>query len=229
MKALKYGWTLFLGLSMLVCGGAQAFAQSSRQSRAVVPQNPNPLPEVPAIDAALLGEPQGEYRDPLRPPVIIDNLMGQGKYTEVVTELDKLVKSGEGNTCYNMFMAYQTYTSLRNSDAAQAEEYAKKQNEVKAELEKKCANSAVVYLMKALEYQGRPEAVVALMSKAMELDSTLELCYELHGKALWQLNRPEEACAVFAKGAELGSLVLESLYNTYCRAFMPVEEPAPAE
>lgn len=223
MKALKYGLTLVLGLSMSVCGGTQLFAQSSRQTREVTPQNPNPLPEEPAIDAAWQEEPQGEYRDALRPPVIIDNLMGAGKYTEVVTELDKLVKSGEGDACHRLFMAYQTYASLMNFDAAQAEEYTKKQNEVKVELEKKCANSAVTYLMKALENQSRPDAVVALTGKAMEIDSTLELCYELRGHALWQLNRAEEACDVFAKGAEQGNPVLVSLYSTYCRAFMPVE------
>lgn len=224
MKALKYGWALMLGLSLSV-GGAPLFAQSSGQSKAVTPQNPNPLPEVP--EATAVTEPQGEYRDALRPPVIIDNLMGSGKYTEVVTELDKLVKSGEGDACLRLFIAYQTYTSLKNFDPAQAEEYAQKQDVVKAELEKKCANSALTYLMKALESQGQPATVVAMASKAMEIDSTLGLCYELRGQALWQLNRAEEACADFAKGAETGNPGSVALYSTYCRAFM--EEPAPAE
>lgn len=225
MKALKYGLTLMLGLTMLGFG-ARLQAQSSGQSREVVPQNPNPLPELEATAAT---EPDGEYRDALRTPVIIDNLMGSGKYAEVVTELDKLVKSGEGDPCHRMFIAYQTYISLKNFDPAQAEEYAKKQDVVKAELEKKCANSAVAYIMKAQESQGQPAQVVALMTKAIEIDSTLEMCYALRGNALWQLNRAEEACADFAKGAETGSPLLETLYSTYCRAFMPVEEPAPAE
>lgn len=227
MKALKYGWALFLGLSLSVCGSAQLFAQSSGQSREVTPQNPNPLPEVPVATAAT--EPQGEYREALRPPVIIDNLMGYGKYAEVVTELDKLVKSGEGDPCHRLFMAYQTYASLMNFDPDQAEEYTKKQEVTKAELEKKCPNSAVVYLMKALESQGQPAQVVTLLTKAVEIDSTLGLCYELRGNALWQLNQPEEACADFAKGAEMGNPGSKALYGTYCRAFMPVEEPAPAE
>lgn len=224
MKALKFGLTLMLGLSM-GCG-AQAFAQSSGQTAAVTPNNPNTLSEVPVAGEAVQDASQAEYQDALRPPMTVENLMGEGKFTEAVAELDKFVKSGQGDACYRMYVAYQTYTSLMNFDANQAAGYAQKRDALKAEMEKKCANSAVTYIMKAQQAGQTPGMVVTLMTKAMEIDPKLELCYELRGNALWQLGQSKEACADFAAGAKTGNPALSSLYNTYCRAFMTEEAPA---
>ena len=228
MKALKYGLALMLSLSML---GFNAQAQSSKQTKKVVPSNAETSAEVIAAANAPVEEISSVVaKEPDRgipTPKAIEDLLMQQNYTKAIEEFEKFIATAKGDACDLLYLPFTFYARLNYMDEAKSAEYTKKMNFYRNAYFEKCANSIEAYLLKDQMTEPRiPDSTVVWMTKAIEIDPAYAYLYSLRGEALWRLERKQEACADFEKAIELNndSFAVE-FHRTYC-ADIPKEEEA---
>ncbi len=213
MKALKYGLTLVLGLSMGM--GAQAFAQASGQTQEVIPNNPNTLPEVvgPQSETSM---PSGEQRG-IPTPKYIEDMVTEGKFVEAETEFNKFIKKAKGDPCNLLYLSMSFYARLAREDSAKAQEHQTKRDEYMAKLETTCANMSDLYILKATtDANLTPERMIYWMDKAAAVDTSYSLIYSMRGEAYRALGQTEKACADFKRVKELEPDSQNYYYDVIC-------------
>lgn len=219
MKALKYGLTLVLGLSM--GWGAQAFAQASGQTQEVVPNNPNTLPEVPIVGSQDVDSLDEHPQRGVPTPKAIEDMIRNKEFAKAVSEFEKFMKKANGNPCDLIYLRVTFYGNLRHVDtnAIQIEQYKAKEEQYISELEKKCPNMPEIYVIKAfLESNDgeNQEILIQYLTKAIELDNEYSMGYSMRGNAYWNLGQTEKACADFKKAAQLKDQMGLMLYQQNC-------------
>ncbi|MDE5559358.1 MAG: tetratricopeptide repeat protein [Bacteroidales bacterium] len=232
MKALKYGLTLMLGLSML---GFSAQAQSSKQTKKVVPSNAQTSESFEAVENAPAAEiSPAVAKEPDRgipTPKAVEELLMQQNYTKAIEEFEKFIATAKGDSCDLLYLPYTFYARLNFLHPSKSSEYTKKMKYYMAEYQRKCSNSVEAYLLKDDMTEPRiPDSTLVWMTKALEIDSTYARIYSIRGEALWQLQRHKEACADFEKAKELNEN--DSFATEFLRmncANLPKEEENPAE
>ena len=217
MKALKYGLTLALGLSMLGFG-ARLQAQSSSQTAEVVPAHATPLPDVAPVMATDQPEAQMEPQDRGIPvPKEIEELIAKKDYENAVKEFDKFIKTAKGDPCVLIYLPLSFYERLAMEDkSSMSASYQEKAKSYMDKYMQTCGNTADAYLLLERFDKKTPEVTVTRMTEAIKLDPDYAIPYAARGNALWLLNRTTEACADFAKAKELGDAYAVSFLRMNC-------------
>lgn len=205
MKALKYGLTLILGLSMLGFGTRLQAQVASGQTAEVVPATPVALPEVPPAD-----EDNGQEEEEEQPqrgmvtPKPIEDMVSRGEYAQAVVEFEKYMKTASGDPCDLLYLPYSFYDRLQFEDTANSAAHQETRDKYLAKFFKTCSNSPEVYVLKDRMSDPRtPESTLEYMNKALAIDPSYGQLYSMRGDALWALGRKKEACADFEKSKEL--------------------------
>lgn len=221
MKALKYGLTLMLGLSMLGFGARLQAQVASGQTADVVPATPVALPDVLPADE---NEDEQEEEQPQRgmvTPKPIEDMVSRGEYAQAVAEFEKYMKTASGDPCDLLYLPYSFYDRLQFEDTANTAVHKETRDKYLAKFYKTCSNSPEVYVLKDRMSDPRtPESTLEYMNKALAIDPNYAQLYSMRGDALWALGRKEEACADFKKSQEL-------LNDSYSKRFL--EENCNAE
>lgn len=212
MKTLKYGLTLILSLSM-VCGtsvSAQEAGQATQASSAWRPKHEAP-----------------------RLPDAIDNLITSGAYAKAEAEFEKYMKTVKFEPCDMIYVPYMFYSRLLEEDTTSTAIYQEKVNAYAGQYLQSCGNTFEAYMMRINKTDPQDlDAIVTLVTAAMQIESDAVFLYGMRGSVLWQLQRTEEACADFKKAKELDESYAD-YYDTQCvkpeDAQDAAAEPAPAE
>ena len=204
MKALKYGLTLVLGLSMLGFS-ARVQAQASGQTANVVPAHAAALSDV-AVEQDGLTAQQAEEQPQrgIPTPKAIEDLMDQGDYETAVKEFDKFIKTAKGNPCDLIYLPMSFYDRLAVEDTSKTDYYKAQAKSYLDKYMQTCGNTADAYLLQERFDKQTPEVTVTRMTQAIKLDPDYIMPYTVRGNALWALGRTNEACADFTKAKELG-------------------------
>ena len=175
MKALKYGLTLMLGLSMLGLG-TRVQAQSSGQTQAVTPEHPNTLADVqPAQQSTMT---QGGVQRGIPTPKYIEDMVSDGKFVEAEEEFNKFIKKAQGDPCDLLYLRMSFYARLMRDDIANAETHQAKRDGYISELEKTCPNMVDLHILKAsMDPSASPENIIYWMDKAAAVDTSYSLIY----------------------------------------------------
>lgn len=214
MKALKYGLTLMLGLSMLGFS-ARVQAQTSGQTANVVPAHATPLPEVQLAQQSAMSQ-EGEQRG-IPTPKHIEDMVAEGKFVEAETEFNAFIKKAQGDPCNLLYLRMSFYTRLMRDDVANAQAHQAKRDGYLAELEKTCPNMADLYIFKAsMDPNQSPENIIYWMTKAAEADASYSLIYIMRSDAYRALGQTEKACADLKKVKELNPDYQDYFYDTMC-------------
>ena len=212
MKALKYGLTLILGLSM-VCG-ASVWAQEAGQ-------------------AAQTGSEWRPKHEAPRLPDAINNLLTSGAYTKAEAEFEKYMKTVKFDACDMIYVPYMFYSRLLEEDTTSTALYQEKVDAYANQYLQSCGNTFEAYMMRINKTDPQDfDAIVTLVTAAMQIEPDATFLYGMRGSALWQLQRTEEACADYKKAKELDESYAD-YYDTQCvkpeEAQDAAAEPAPAE
>lgn len=204
MKALKYGLTLVLGLTVLGFS-ARVQAQTAGQ----------------------------QNNEGVRIPAYIGNLVDQQAYGKAMVEFDKFIKTAPGDLCDILRLSFMFYNNLLQVDTAKADSYKGKVDSYRDQYLQSC-NTAYAYLLKNEQMNPQNfDSTVVWMTRAIALDATDGNLYLTRGYALWQLQRTEEACADYKKAKDLDEEFYGSNYDTWCvtpeESAEVAAEPAPAE
>lgn len=216
MKALKYGLTLLLGLS--VCGfGTRVSAQASGQTAEVVPANANPLPDVPATQTTAPTQQQEQPQRGVPTPKAVEALVNNGEYTKAVEEFEKFIKTVKGNQCDMSYLPYTFYDRLLVEDTSRTAYYQEKVKFYADKFLSTCSNTVEAYLMKDSQANPRiPDSTIVWMTRAISLDKNYAILYTMRGEALWELKRTKEACADFEKAVGMNDGYAKEFYDMNC-------------
>lgn len=203
MKALKYGLTLVLGLSMLSGTGLRA-------------QNIELAPPSEASPAGPTWQPKHE------PPHLSETLrkyIASEDYNRALSEFEKYKKSASLTECEMVFVHYTFYSLLldANTDTAKIAFYQGKIDTYANSFLQSCGNTVEGCIMKmARQVERIPDSTVAWMTIAIKLEPEMPMLYNTRGSALWELGQTEEACADFKKAKELDANMYADYYDTHC-------------
>lgn len=243
MNALKY-YVFLLCLGLMVLGfNAPAAAQTaSGQTKAVVPRHPQPLPDLDSAQQArvlefLQNDPATRATAPstfpdsaqiaaqreknpqrgMPTPLPIEIMVNEGKYAQAVSEFEKYMDTAQGDPCDLIYLPFTFYRRLLDENPFEEEFYQGKVNFYIDKFLETCGNTVEGYQFKEGMMEPKiPDSAVVWMTKAIELDSTVNMLYLIRGHALWELQRTREACADYKKAAELQNWEAADMYEQRC-------------
>lgn len=198
MKALKYGLTLILGLSML------------------------------GFNARVQAQMAAQQNNELRIPAQIGDFVDQQAYAKAMVEFEKFIKTVQSNPCESFRLSLMFYNDLLQVDTTKTAFYQEKVDSYTNQYLQSCGNTAYAYLLKNARMESQDfDSTVVWMTKAIALNSTDAYLYHVRGYALWQLQRTEEACVDYKKAKELDEFYAD-YYDTQCvKPEESAEAPAP--
>lgn len=184
MKALKYGLTLLLGLS--VCSfGTRVFAQASGQT----------AEGQSVTEQASRG---------VQMPETIMKMLDNGDYAKAVMEFEKFNKVAKGTPCDLKFLPFSFYYGLLGVDTTRTAFYQEKVDYYLGQFMQACGNTVEAYVLKESMMEPKNyDSTVVWMTAAIKLDPNYAHLYLTRGVALWELGQTKEACADFEKAKEL--------------------------
>lgn len=229
MKALKYGLTLMLGLSMLGLS-ANLQAQSSGQTAAVVPTNADHLSSNLAADTNevedvfLLGDgrvgvivQEESAQRGIPTPNVVNDLIINKEYSQAVEKFEGFMKTAQASPCDLAYLQVTFYDRLMEEDPENKAFYQKSRDASIEQMESKCQKMAELYILKdRLDPDQSPETTIAWMDKAISVDSHYGTSYVLRGDAHWALGQTEKACADYKKAMELNDAVGSGNFAARC-------------
>lgn len=229
-------------LAFGLCTTAPAAAQSaSSQTKAVVPRHPQPLPDIDSIqqamalellqndpatraafmpvfpDSAQIAAQREQPQRGMPTPRPIEIMMDEGKFDRAVSEFTKYMDTAQGDPCDLIYLPFTFYSRLLRDDTSKTAFYQEKADYYVDKFLQTCGNTVEGYQLKeSLMEPKNPDSAVVWMTKAIALDSTVNMLYLVRAHALWELQRTREACADYKKAAEQRNWEAADMYEQRC-------------
>lgn len=219
MNALKY-YVFLLCLGLMALGlRTPAAAQTSGQTKQVVPRHPQPLPDIDSLRQTnpelfqteseemkllkgdtLFWEPQPEKG--IGPPEAVVQLLEEEKYAQAAQAFEYFgdTMQGEYERCYLLYAYMLFYNYLLDVDTTQTDEYKTKRDAHLAEMEKQCPDY-IEFLAMKMYLAEEPQEVVKWATKAIDIKPKPAF-YLSRGNALWIMGKTKDACADYKRAAE---------------------------